>query len=72
MSGGNNYFIKVVDCDGDKIVFRPDALTHLVEYEDADYVSIFVGKHHYEIPKGQISLDILVNHSQHAGVRTLN
>lgn len=67
----SNHFIRVVDTEGDYITFRPDSLTHVVEYEGEDYVTIFVGKHSYEIPKGQIKLDLLINHTQEAGVRVL-
>lgn len=71
MSG--NYFVRVVDTEGDAITFRPEALTHVVEYDGADFVVIFLGEGiSYEIPKGQLALDVLHNHSQHAGVRTLN
>ena len=68
----SNHFVRVVDTEGDIITFRPDHLSHVVEYQGADYVVIFLGEGiSYEIPKGQISLDCLINHTQEAGVRVL-
>ena len=68
----NNHFIKVVDLDGDMIIVRPDQITHIVEYQGEDHISLFLTTGvHYEIPRGQISLSILPVHCSHAGVGVL-
>lgn len=68
----SNHFVRVVDTEGDYITFRPDSLSHVVEYPGEDYIVIFLGEGiSYEIPKGQIKLDCLINHTQEAGVRVL-
>ena len=68
----SNHFVRLTGLDGTVITVRPDHIVAVVEYPDTDYANVHLSNgRYYEIPKGQVSFDCLVNHTAEAGVRVL-
>ena len=67
-----NHFVKLELTDGGTLTVRPEHIAGVMEFPDEDYAAVMLTSGaRYQIPKGQISLDCLINHTQHAGVRVL-
>lgn len=67
-----NHFIKVTDVEGSVVYIRPEHISAVADFQDVDYSRVILSNGRYiEIPKGQISMDCLINRNQSAGVRVL-
>lgn len=66
-----NHFIRLEMPDEGYLVVRPEHITGVMELPNEEFDIVMLTRGNYEIKKGQISLDCLVNHTSHAGVRVL-